>query len=142
MHMTVPVALSAASPASWVGRQVLLMALMRHTSLRLLCCGVLWCAGMPYPLQFRRSFDALDQDHDSFITSADLLNRTSLVVHLSLQHPVSFPVRLPVLVDMQCRHLCSPPCCAVLPHFVACSFVAALMPWIRITMVSSPAQIW
>lgn len=25
-------------------------------------------------LQLRRSFDALDQDHDGFITSADLLN--------------------------------------------------------------------
>jgi hypothetical protein len=27
-----------------------------------------------FVLQLRRSFDALDQDHDGFITSADLLN--------------------------------------------------------------------
>lgn len=31
-----------------------------------------WCR--PCCLQLRRSFDALDQDHDGFITSADLLN--------------------------------------------------------------------
>lgn len=33
------------------------------------CCCHVCCV-----LQLRRSFDALDQDHDGFITSADLLN--------------------------------------------------------------------